>query len=295
MSNLVHLNALIGGIRIAHGVHGDGEPVILIHGTPSSSYIWRNILPFLVGAGYRVHLFDLLGYGRSERPWDPDIDTSVSGQVPVLEGLMTHWGLDDAHIIAHDIGGAIAQRLSVFSPGRVRSLTLIDVVSFDSWPSSRTREQMKAGLEALIKKPDREHRAHFREWLLSTVQDKQRLRETALDTYLDFISGPIGQGSLFQHQVRHYDPRHTDELTGRLAELGDLPVQIIWGEDDAWQVVAWAHKLHKAIPNSELHILENCGHFAMEDRPEEINQLLVSFLARNKSPNAMRMMSGSGE
>jgi pimeloyl-ACP methyl ester carboxylesterase len=58
-------------------------------------------------------------------------------------------------------------------------------------------------------------------------------------------------------------------------------VQLIWGADDAWQVVAWAHKLNEAIPGSELNVLKDCGHFAMEDQPEQISELLVSFLGRH--------------
>lgn len=280
MSTLADKNVLIEGLRVAHGVIGEGEPAILIHGTPSSSYIWRNIAPKLVNAGYKVHVFDLLGYGASERPHDPAVDTSVTGQVPVLESLIAHWGLDHAHVIAHDIGGAVAQRFCIFNPDFAKSLTMIDVVSFDSWPSKRTHEQMQAGLEALIKAPDAEHREHFREWLYSTVQNKERLAETSMEAFLDLICGPIGQGSLFQHQVMHYDPKHTEEIAPRYHELGKNPVQLIWGADDAWQVVNWAHKLHDAIPGSELHVLEDCGHFAMEDQPEKISSLLVGFLDR---------------
>ena len=279
MSDLVPENVLIDGNRIACGVHGSGTPTVLVHGTPSSSYIWRNVLPQLVEAGHRVFLFDLLGYGLSERPWDPAVDTSVSGQVPILEGLMAHWGLAETHLVAHDIGGGVAQRFAIFHPERLRSLTLIDTVSFDSWPSSCTREQMKAGLDALIKAPDEAHRAHFRDWLLSTVVDKEKLRQGALETFLDYISGPVGQGSFFQHQVAHYDHRHTSELSDRLGELASLPVQIIWGADDAWQLVDWAHKLRAAIPGSTLHILPDCGHFAMEDKPQEIAALVKDFIA----------------
>ncbi|MES0825419.1 alpha/beta fold hydrolase [Ruegeria sp. SCP11] len=223
-------------------------------------------------------MYDLLGFGMSERPWDSSVDTSVTGQVPILEGLLDLWGLDDLHVIAHDIGGAVAPRFAVQSAERVRSLTLIDVVSFDSWPSKRTKEQMQAGLQPLVDAPDADHRTHFQQWLLSAVQNKERLVQTSLDTYLDFISGPIGQGSLFQHQVGHYDPRHTNTIA--YEKLGALPVQLIWGADDAWQVVDWAHKLHGTIPGSELHILDNCGHFAMEDQPERISALLIDFLKR---------------
>jgi pimeloyl-ACP methyl ester carboxylesterase len=195
-----------------------------------------------------------------------------------LESLLEYWGLESAHIVGHDFGGAIAKRLGIFSPERVRSLSLIDIVSFDSYPSERTREQMQAGLEQLVKKPDAEHRAHFRDWLLSAVFHKENLVDSALDTYVDLISGAVGQGSLFQHQVRHYDPKHTQEIADRLTELSKHRVKIIWGANDEWQVIDWAHKLHDAIPGSELDIIDNCGHSAMEDQPEKISELIINFL-----------------
>lgn len=282
MKHLANDHLLIDGKRIAHGVHGSGEPVVLLHGTPSSSLIWRNIAPRLIEAGYQVHVFDLLGYGLSERPQDPAVDTSISAQVPILEALMDHWGLSTTHVVAHDFGGGIAQRLGIFHPQRLRSLTLLDVVSYDSFPSPRTRQQMASGLESLIKAPDAEHRAHFREWLLTAVHDQSALHGSALDTYLDFISGPIGQPSLFQHQVRHYDPKHTLEIADRLPELGNLPVKLIWGADDAWQSVDYAHRLNADIPGSELTVLDNCGHFSPEDQPEAIARLLIDFLSRHR-------------
>ena len=274
-------NVLIRGSRIAFGLYGAGKPVVLLHGTPSSSLIWRNVIPHLVNAGFKVHVFDLLGFGLSERPWDPSIDTSISGQVPILEGLLAYWGLETTHVVAHDIGGGIAQRFAVFSPERIISLTLIDVVSFDSYPSKRTREKMQNGLENLIKAKDEEHRAHFKEWLLSAVKYPQKLADTSLDTFMEYISGPVGQASFFQHQVQHYDPKHTMEIADRIHELGKLPVKLIWGADDAWQVVDWAHKLNQAIPGSELEIFKNCGHFLPEDQPEELSESLVQFMKQH--------------
>ncbi|KAH8690301.1 Alpha/Beta hydrolase protein [Talaromyces proteolyticus] len=281
MKPLATENVLINGWRIAYGVYGtqsDTYPVVLIHGTPSSSLIWRNVLPGLVSAGHHVYVFDLLGYGLSERPEDPSVDTSISGQVPILEGLLAFWRIDSFHLIAHDIGGGIAQRFSIFSPHRVRSLALIDVVSFDSYPSRRTKEQMEMGLERLINVEDKQHRAHFREWLLSAVLDQQSLAESSLDVYLDYISGPVGQASLFQHQVKHYDPKHTLEISHRYHELGKLPVKIIWGANDTWQVLDWAHKLNLAIPGSSLEVIDHCGHFSPEDKPEQITAILTAFL-----------------
>lgn len=274
-------NVLIRGHRIAYGIFGTGKPVVLLHGTPSSSIIWRDIVPRLVDSGYQPHVFDLLGYGLSERPWDPQVDTSITGQVEVLKDLLSHWHLQQFHLIAHDIGGAIAQRFAILHPEPVLTLTMIDVVSFDSYPSKRTKQQMEAGLESLIKSDDTTHRGHFREWLLSAVHNKQQFIGSSLNTYLDYISGPVGQPSLFQHQIRHYDPKHTMEVADRYHELGERPVKLIWGANDAWQVVDWAHRLKSAIPESELDVVEDAGHFSLEDQPEEIAGLLVAFLDRH--------------
>ncbi|MCF8035412.1 MAG: alpha/beta hydrolase [Desulfobacteraceae bacterium] len=283
MASIADQNVIVHGSRVAYGSMGSGESVVLIHGTPSSSYIWRNVAPRLADEGFSVHVYDLLGYGRSERPYDQAVDTSVSAQVPILKQLMAHWGIERAHIVAHDIGGAVAQRFCIFHSAMAKSLTLVDSVSFDSWPSSRTRKQMEDGLEVLIKAPDAQHRAHFREWLLSAVHYKEQFASGALDIFLELISGPIGQSSFFQHQVSHYDPKHTSEIAHRLWELSAMPVQILWGENDAWQVVEWAHKLHTAIPGSVLRLIPECGHFAMEDQPEEISRLLISFIDENRS------------
>ncbi|GFF55209.1 haloacetate dehalogenase H-1 [Aspergillus lentulus] len=280
MQPLVTENVLIRGTRIAYGIYGEptGEPVVLLHGTPSSSLIWRNVVPQLTSAHYRVHVFDWLGYGVSERPWDPSIDTSISGQVPILEGLLAHWGLESAHVVAHDIGGGIAQRFAIFSPQRIRSLTLVDVVSFDSYPSARTKKQMEDGLETLIRAPDARHREHYRGWLRSAVHKREQFESSSLDIFLGYISGPVGQASLYQHQVRFYDPQHTLEIADRLGELGKLPVKLIWGVNDGWQVPDWAHILHEAIPGSELEFIEDCGHFSPEDQPEKLAKSLVTFL-----------------
>ncbi len=278
MTKLVQDNVLIQGNRIAYGVYGDGKPVVLIHGTPFFSHIWRKVLPKLVDSGFKVYLYDLLGFGHSERPRDRSVDTSVSGQLPLLVELMEHWGLEASHVVGHDIGGAVAQQLGVFYPERIKTLTLVDTVSFDSWPSKRTREQMAAGLESLIAASEAEHRQHFSEWIFSAAFDHANLRSGPLETYLDMISGPVGQASLFQHQIMHYDPVHTSKLTERIHELGNLPIQLVWGADDQWQIADWAHKLNAAIPGSSLHVLKQCGHLVPEDQPEKLSELIIEHI-----------------
>ena len=60
-------------------------------------------------------------------------------------------------------------------------------------------------------------------------------------------------------------------------------MQLIWGADDTWQVIDWAHKLHDTIPGSALHIIENCGHFSPEEHPDEVAAATLTFLRRHTS------------
>src|ERR687897_1203302 len=115
METVVDQDVVVNGVRIAYrDGQGDGRPVVLVPGTPSHSYIWREVIPPLESEGYRLLAFDLLGYGRSERPLDRD--TSVAAQARILECMLDFWGVEQADIMAHDIGGATAMILAVHKP-----------------------------------------------------------------------------------------------------------------------------------------------------------------------------------
>ena len=276
--NRLHANTLVDGSRLSYGIHGRGEPVVLIHGTPSHSYIWRNVYPAIAKEGFRVYLFDLLGFGRSERPRDPSVDTSVAAQAKLLRKLVDAWGIHRAHLVAHDIGGAVGMRFALSNPSIVNSLTLIDTVSYDSWPSPTWRSIIDTGLESLIRSAGDDHLAMLTRQLRMTVYDKNKMIGETLQAYLRPITGPIGQASFFQHQVRHYDSRYTEELEKRLPELCELGVRLIWGEADEWQPISYARRLSGDIPGSELCTIPQTGHFAMEDAPERVAELILENL-----------------
>jgi len=262
-------NALIHGHRIATGVHGpaDGTPVVLIHGTPSHSVIWRNVVPPLVQAGLRVHVFDLLGFGASERPLAAD--TSVAGQEAVLDALMEHWGLETAVVIAHDIGGPVGLRTAVHRPERLRALMLVDSVSYDSWPSETWRAIIRDHFAEYTAMTEADFREMLTHQLRMTVHDPKVMTGEVLEAYLAPLSGPMGKVSFFHHQVRHYDSRYTEEITPALAKLR-TPVRILWGDEDRWQPVAYAHRLASDISGANLKTLPDTGHFSPEEAPAEV-------------------------
>lgn len=275
MVELLDSEVIVNGARLAYRDRGAGEPVVFLHGTPSHSFIWRDIVPEVERAGHRVVLFDLLGYGQSERPLTHD--TSVRGQVDVLKGLLQHLGIDQFCLVAHDIGGAIAQLLATAEPARVRRLMLIDTVSYDSWPSKTWQVIIRDHLHDYAAMPASDFEAMLTRQLQMTVTNPGRMSGAVLDAYLAPHRSALGQTSFFEHQVRHYDSSPTQQVAPALAHL-TMPVRLLWGAQDAWQPLTYAKRLAADIPGSDLVVINNGGHILMEDQPERVRSELFSFL-----------------
>lgn len=271
---LLNQQVIIDGRRIATGCHGEGLAVVLLHGTPAHSIIWRNVVPALVKAGLKVHVFDLLGFGASEFPQHQD--TSVAAQRVLLEQLLDHWGLQRTHMIAHDIGGAAALRLAIEAPQRLISLTIADICSYDSWPSATWREIREHHAAHAVMNAD-EHRQLMIRQLRMAVFNKAIMQGDVLEAYLAPITGLIGQQGFYKNQVAHYDSRYTDDYAQRLPELR-LPVQILWGAQDEWQSPDYAQRLHNDIQDSTLQLIDNAGHFLMEDQPLLFAEKVSAFI-----------------
>jgi pimeloyl-ACP methyl ester carboxylesterase len=129
----------LNGISLYVEDHGDGDPVLLLHGWPDSARLWRHQVPFLVANGFRVITPDMRGFGRSQRPGDvaayrlPNVIADVTA-------LLDRLGLDRAHVVGHDWGAAVAWLTAMLSPDRVRTLTAISVPHLQAAPTLRQQE-----------------------------------------------------------------------------------------------------------------------------------------------------------
>lgn len=266
---------IVDGVRLAYRDRGQGEPVIFIHGTPSHSYEWRDVVPHIEAAGFRAVTYDLLGYGRSERPVDRD--TSVAAQTDLLQHFLDALGIEQVNIIAHDIGGAIGLRFSIAHPNRVRRLMVIDTVSYESWPSSSWQKIIKENLDDCTSMSQDAFNALLTRQLKMTVTNDTLMSGDVLQAYLAPHQSTLGRVSFFEHQVRRYDSKYTEEISDKLTQL-TMPVRILWGEEDQWQPLHYAKRLSNAIPNADLVVVPEAGHFLMEDAPERVVQEISDFL-----------------
>lgn len=259
------------GQEVRYGTLGDGPPLVLVHGTPFSSVVWRRIAPHLA-RHRRVHYWDLLGYGRSEMRDGQDVSLGVQNRV--LAALLSHWELEAPDVVAHDFGGTTALRTHILDRHEFRSLTLIDPVAIGPWGSpfvqaAREHEAVFAALPAYI------HEAIVRAYIRGATH--RPLADADLDRYVEPWLGATGQPA-FYRQIAQMSQRFTDEIEDRFGEVR-CPTTILWGEEDAWVPRARGADLARRIPGAELRLVPAAGHLVQEDAPEAIVAAVLDSLS----------------
>ncbi|MGW5362646.1 alpha/beta fold hydrolase [Actinopolymorpha pittospori] len=118
------MNLTVNGVSLRVEESGAGPTVLLLHGFPDSSDLWRHQVPALVGAGYRVLTMDLRGFGESERPAEV-AEYRPEAVIGDITGVLDHFGVDRVHLVGHDWGGVIAWTVATTNPDRLASLTCL--------------------------------------------------------------------------------------------------------------------------------------------------------------------------
>jgi pimeloyl-ACP methyl ester carboxylesterase len=260
----------VSGGEVAYDVFGDGPPVILVHGAPASSFLWRNVAPALA-KHHTVYVWDLLGFGDSTL--GPDATPSIAQQARTLTELAAHWGLEAPALVGHDIGGGIVTRAHLVERLPVRRLVLLDAAVIGPWNTTFT-EHMQQYAEAYRTMPPHVF-ADLIAPRLRTATHKP-LAEEVLARYLAPWQGAPGQ-QRWVDQVVAVDHADTAQAVSRLDDVA-VPTLVLWGEHDAWLTPEVGDRLATAIPGAIREAVADAGHFAPEDNPEDIADALLRFL-----------------
>lgn len=250
-----------------------GSPaVVLLHGTPFSSYVWRHVARALA-AHYQVFVWDMPGYGASEKADGQDV--SLASQGRTFAELLTHWELAAPTVVAHDFGGAVSLRAALLHGAQYARLALVDAVALSGWGSPFFR-LVQEHPEAMRGLPAALHRALVREYVRSASTTE--LPESTWEQLVAPWLGEVGQPA-FYRQIAQADQHHTAEIEPRLSEIG-VPVQVCWGAEDAWIPATKGRELADRIPGAQFRLLPEAGHLVQEDAPAELTAELLDFLAR---------------
>jgi pimeloyl-ACP methyl ester carboxylesterase len=252
---------------------GDGLPVVLVHGIPTSAELWRHVMALLEGP--RSLAWEMPGFGRS---WDVPVGTDIS--VAAQAGHLLAW-LDDlaiarAVLVGHDLGGGVVQIAAAHRPACCAGLVLTNAIAYDSWPIPEVKVLRAAG-PAVARLPRALLRAQLAVLAARGHDDRARARE-ALDVHWPAYDHPGGAATLVR-QMRSLRTRDTEAVAPALRTLG-VPAAVVWGAADPFQKLdPYGRRLARDL-DAPLDVIEGGRHFVPEDHPDRIAAAIRSVLAR---------------
>ncbi|SEV95137.1 alpha/beta fold hydrolase [Natrinema salifodinae] len=273
----------IDGCRLAYRRAGtEGSPVVLLHGggVDDSTLSWRHAIDTLA-EDHRVYAPDWPGYGDSEA--GPDFEHSIESYVDLLVSFLDDMGLESATLVGISMGGGVALGTALDHADRIDRLALVD--SYGLGP------RIPAG--ALWKTMAHVPGANALGWAavgLSNEMARLSLSRLVADgAALDpeFVedfrtrAGRRSAGEAFEAFQRNELLASGTVRTDFTDDLGSLsvPTLLVHGADDPLIPAAWSERAAARIPDAELTVLENCGHWTPRERPDAFNEVLTSFCA----------------
>lgn len=265
---------LDNGLTVAYREAGSGPAVVLLHGWPTSSYLWRNVLP-PIARSCRVIAPDLPGFGASDKPVDVRYTFELFAQV--IDGLADRLGIDRLALAGHDLGGPIALRWALENPGRVRGLALLNTLVYAEFhpsvrrfvadlrdPAGRARMTSPEGLAELFR---------------AGVADPARLDAEVVDAVVAPFRTPEAREALANAGIG-LQYKIFIELGERLGGFG-APLRLVFGTRDPIlpDVAETMARIRRDRPGTEATALPECSHFLMEDDPATVGELLATFFA----------------
>jgi cis-3-alkyl-4-acyloxetan-2-one decarboxylase len=271
----------IDGLRYHYLDEGAGPALLLVHGNPTWSFYWRNIVSALRGK-YRLIVPDHIGCGLSDKPSPRDYSYRLARRVDDLCRLIEHLKLDQITLIAHDWGGAIGMGAAVALPHRFSRFVLMNTAAFlaDRCPRRIRLCHVpvlgQVGVQGL--------NLFVREALHKTVAKPERMTPAVCAGYMAPYDSWANRAAVYRFVMDiPLSPRHPSYATLKHIEAGlpqfrDRPVALIWGMQD-WCFTTWfLDRFLHYLPKAEVHRLPDAGHYVVEDAHERIVPILEAFL-----------------
>jgi pimeloyl-ACP methyl ester carboxylesterase len=257
---------------------GDGDPVVLMHGLPSSSFLYRRLIAELASRGARALAFDLPGLGFADRP--EDFDYTFSGLGRWAAAALDALGLGRVHLVVHDAGGPVGFEMVAHSPERIRSLTLLNtVVRMDRVPfPMEVYARYALGRRWPALPPPAVFRAIFR---AIAIGEQGSVSDEEVDAYRELVLRDDG-GAAYLRIMRNLRRGAGDYRAVVDSRTTPYPVQVIWGARDPvlpLRRFGWAAREATGVPS--VHTVPG-KHFLQEDHAPELAGLIATFAAGAK-------------
>lgn len=260
---------------------GSGEAVLCLHGVPTSSFLYRKIVPALAEKGYRGVAIDFPGLGLSDRP--KDFDYSFSSLADFSANAAQKLGLDTYHLLIHDIGGPVGFALAANHPKKILSITIlntwIDVVNFKKpWPMRPFEIPVLGEIELL----SLQHPTWQLMFNKMGVNDSSNIPTNEINAHIDILKMKDGGDAFLKIMKSFEDSEEFRTLCYKAVQHVPYPVQAIWGVDDPFLTLKEkGAEIKKAAGLLEIHELSS-RHFLQEEKPLEIVKKLVEIIHRSE-------------
>jgi pimeloyl-ACP methyl ester carboxylesterase len=296
-STVSYRTVTVEGLEIFYREAGprDAPVVLLLHGFPSSSHMFRNLIPMLADK-YHVVAPDFPGYGESSAPSVNDFEYSFERLAAVTEKFTEKLNLSSYALYLSDIGASVGFHLAVMHPERV---TAIIVQNGDAHVEAINKEFLKKGLSDYWEDRSKRNAQVLLDWLLTIEGTKWHYLYGASDAskispdnwVIDQAYQDRPGNKDIQLSILYNAKRNLDAYAGwqDYFRRQQPPMLITWGKNDGIFTVEGAELYKKDIPSAELHLLDT-GHFALEEEGERIGSLMLEFLDR--TINKKRVLKG---
>lgn len=263
-------------LPLAWEVHGEGPPLVMVHGFGASRFTWRRWTPALA-RHHRVYLVDLKGFGEAPRPRDGHY--SPLDQSALLVEWIRRMDLRGVTLVGHSLGGGIilgaALTLQREDPDRVRGLV---VISGAAYPQQIPKY---IGLARLPILPSLGLRLVPSRFLMAKVLREITHGDASItDDQVEGYAAPLdrpGTRYAILQAARQVLPRGVEEVVRQYPQLRS-PVLLLWGREDPVVPLSVGRRLLEDLPSARLVILDHCGHLPQEERVEEGLEALLHFL-----------------